>query len=102
MFNFPDTLAPGRVDILIFPNGGKEVIGRQPSYPALSEAAYLPEVQTFVASKQGLEKPEKATGYYTCKGDVVSMTWTPYAGPISKEEQEALELEPTEDAEVSE
>ena len=85
MFNFPDTLAPGRVDIIIFPNGGKEVIGRQPSYPSIPESAYLSEVQKFVSSKQGLEHPEKFTGYYTVKDGVVSMTWTPYAGEIQQE-----------------
>ena len=86
MPEYADTLAPGRIDVIVFPSGGKEVLGRQPSYPALPEAAYLPEVRAFVAAKQGLDKPEKATGYYTCKGGVVSMTWTPYAGPIPEEE----------------
>lgn len=88
MSTYPDTVAPGRIDIIVFPSGGKEVLGRQPSYPELPEASYLPEVRAFVATKQGLDKPEKATGYYTCKDGVVSMTWTPYVGPIPQEEPE--------------
>jgi hypothetical protein len=86
MNTYSDTLAPGRIDLIIFPSGGKEVLGRQPSYPELPEEAYLSEVQKFVATKQGLEKPEKYTGYYTCKDNAVSMTWTSYAGPILAEE----------------
>ena len=86
MSKYPDTIAPGRIDIVIFPSGGKEVIGRQSSYPSTPESAYLGEVQKFASSKHGLEKPEKFTGYYTVKDDVVSMTWTPYAGEIPQEE----------------
>lgn len=86
MFNFPDTIAPGRVDIIIFPNGGKEVIGRQPSYPPLPEIAYLNKIRDFVATKQGLEKPEKFTGFYSSKENAVSMTWTAWAGEIPQEE----------------
>lgn len=88
MPDYADTLAPGRIDIIVFPSGGKEVLGRQPSYPELPEAAYWPEVQAFVAAKQGLEKPEKATGYYTCKGGAVSVQWVPYAGPIEEAQEE--------------
>jgi hypothetical protein len=94
MSNFPDTLAPGRVDIIIFPNGGKEVIGRQPSYPLLPETAYLNKIRDFVATKQGLEKPEKFTGFYSSKENSVSMTWTAWAGEIPQEEP--VEEGPTE------
>ena len=86
MNTYADTLSPGRIDLIIFPSGGKEVIGRQNSYPELPEEAYLSEVLDFVSTKQGLEKPEKITGYYTCKDGVVSMQWTPYAEPIPQEE----------------
>lgn len=88
MFNFPDTLAPGRIDVVIFPNGGKEIIGRQPSYPPLPEIAYLNKIRDFVATKQGLEKPEKFTGFYSSKENEVSMTWTPYAGEIEQKPEE--------------
>ena len=82
--NYPDTLTPGRVDIVIFPSGNRSIIGRQSSYPYTPESAYLGEVQKFVSSKQGLEHPEKFTGYYTIKDGVVSMTWAPYAGEIEQ------------------
>lgn len=88
MNNYPDTLAPGRIDLVIFSNGGKEVIGRQPSYPALPESAYISEVNRFVATKQGLGKPEKFTGYYTVKDNEVTMTWTPYAGELQQKVEE--------------
>lgn len=95
MGTYPNTLSPGRVDIIIFPSGGKEVIGCQSSYPSIPESAYISEVQKFVSSKQGLEHPEKFTGYYTVKDGVVSMMWTPYAGEIQQEP-------PVEDSEDSE
>lgn len=85
---YSDTLSPGRVDIVIFPSGGKEILGRQSSYPSTPESAYLGEVQKFVASKQGIEKPEKFTGYYTVKDDVVSMSWTSYAGELPQKADE--------------
>ena len=88
MSKYPDTIAPGRIDIVIFPSGGREVIGRQSSYPSTPESAYLGEIQKFVSSKQRLEKPEKFTGYYTVKDDVVSMTWAPYAGEIEQKSEE--------------
>lgn len=73
------TEMPGRIDIIIFPNGGKEVIGRSPSYPPAKESFYISLVNEFVASKVGtVEKPEKYSGYYTIKDDVASMQWTPY------------------------
>lgn len=93
MSTYPDTIAPGRIDIIIFPSGGKEVLGRQPSYPPLPEIAYLNKIRDFVATKQGLEKPEKFTGFYSSKENSVSMTWTAWAGEITQEE---ISEEPTE------
>lgn len=73
------TEMPGRIDIIIFPSGGKEVIGRSPSYPPAKEALYISLVNEFVVSKTGtVEKPEKYSGYYTIKDDVASIQWTPY------------------------
>ena len=91
MSNYPDTLAPGRIDLVIFSNGGKEVIGRLPSYPALPEMAYSKFIQEFVSTKQNLEKPEKFTGFYSCKDNQVSMTWTTWAGEIKQEITEDVE-----------
>ena len=73
------TEMPGRIDIVIFPNGGREVIGRSPAYPPVKEAIYIGLVNEFVTNKIGtLENPENWSGYYTVKDDVVSMRWTPY------------------------
>ena len=93
MGTYPDTIVLGRIDIIIFPSGGKEVIGRLPSYPELPETAYLDEVRKFVFTKQGLETPEFFTGYYSVKDGVVSMTWTSYAGEIPQKPEEEGEAE---------
>lgn len=93
MSTYPDTLASGRIDIIIFPSGGKEILGRQSSYPELPETAYIGEIQKFVSAKQGLKQPEKFTAYYTCKDDVITLSWTPYAGEI-QQEVPAEEVEP--------
>lgn len=93
MSTYPDTLAPGRIDIVIFTSGGKEVIGLLPAYPPIPEIAYLSEVQKFVSTKQGLEHPEKFTGFYTCKDDQITMTWTSYAGEIPQKNEEEGETE---------
>ncbi len=73
-----DTETPGRIDIIIFPSGGKEVIGRQAAYPPVEECVYMPEVQSFVNEHQGLEKPKRYTGRYSVKNDVCSFQWTDY------------------------
>lgn len=85
-----DTKTDGRLDVVIFPNGGREFLGRQPSYPETAESLYLPEVEKFVALHQGLETPEKYTGYYTVKGDVLTINWGEYAGEIVVEQQEIV------------
>ena len=75
------TEAPGRIDIVIFPNGGKEVFGREPATPPVEESRYWPEVNDFVrrtAAKQ-LQEPEKYTGIYSVsENDILSMSWYPY------------------------
>lgn len=82
-----DTLSTGRIDIIIFPNGGKEVIGRMPAYPPVEETLYMSEVQKFVANHQNLPKPTKYTGYYAVKDEVLSMAWANWAGEIVRENE---------------
>lgn len=82
-----DTISTGRIDIIIFPNGGKEVIGRMPAYPPVEENLYMSEVQKFVANHQNLPKPTKYTGYYAVKDEVLSITWSNWAGEIVRENE---------------
>lgn len=92
-----DTESSGRIDIMIFPNGGKEVIGRVASYPKVPESTYWPEVLAFVAEHQGLEKPVKYTGRYSVTGGVFSMQWFDWAGEIERPEEDgAIDVEPDE------
>ena len=83
-----DTLSAGRIDIIIFPNGGKEVIGRMPAYPPVPETLYMSEVRKFVADHQSLPKPTRFTGYYTVKDGALSMTWSNWAGEIVQNGEE--------------
>ena len=83
-----DTTSDGRIDIVIFPSGGREVIGRVAAYPPVPETAYMPLVAAFVAEHQGLKKPEKHTGYYSVKNGVCAMQWAGYAGELPQEEPE--------------
>lgn len=83
-----DTLSAGRIDIIIFPNGGKEVIGRMPAYPPVPETLYMSEVRKFVADHQSLPKPTRFTGYYTVKDGALSMTWSNYSGEIVQNGEE--------------
>lgn len=54
----------GRIDIVIFPNGGWEYIGREESDPPIPLDDLLPFVLDFVGKHQGLETPQKFTAYY--------------------------------------
>lgn len=89
-----DTLTPGRVDIVIFANGGWEFIGRINADPDIPENEYLPEVLDFVGKHQNLSAPEKFTGYYQIKGDKLIMNWRDYAGEIERMMPEAEIIDP--------
>lgn len=89
-----DTLTEGRVDIVIFPNGGWEFIGSVSANPEIPEEVYLPEVQKFVAQNQDLPAPTKFTGYYGVKADTLKMSWGVWQGEIPREEVETMELTP--------
>ena len=81
-----DTTTDGRIDIVIFTNGGKEVLGRIASEPKLSESVYMPSVKEFVAANVPESEPVQYTGYYSVKDGVLSFTWGEYEGEIVKEE----------------
>ena len=83
-----DTTSAGRIDIIIFPNGGKEVLGRIASDPKLSESVYLPTVKEFVAANVPEGKtPVKYTGYYSVTDGELSFTWGDYEGEIVREDE---------------
>lgn len=81
-----DTIKDGRFDIVIFPNGGWECIGKMPSTPETPEDMYWQKVLDFVGQHQGLEAPQKYTGFYSVKGETLKMSWAPYAGEMPREE----------------
>ena len=87
------TTTTGRIDIVIFPNGGREVIGRIPSEPPTKESIYMPHVKEFVEMNQGLEKPKKFTGYYDVTNGNCTFTWGDYAGEIERPEEKEVDLE---------
>lgn len=80
-----NTLVPGRVDIVVFANGGWEKIGHMESDPAIPPDDVLPSIIEFVATKQNLAAPEKFTGYYSVKNDKILIHWANYAGEIPVE-----------------
>lgn len=79
-----DTIQDGRLDIVIFENGGREFIGKTPSNPEIPESAYLPKVESFVAQNQNLPEPKKFTGMYRMKNDILEITWGDWMGELSK------------------
>lgn len=80
-----NTLVPGRIDIVVFANGGWEKIGQIASDPVIAPDDVLPGILEFVATKQNLAAPEKFTGYYSVKNDKISIHWANYAGEIPVE-----------------
>lgn len=77
-----DTLTPGRIDIVIFANGGYERIGYIAADPEIPETEWLPDVVKFVNMNQNLSEPKKFTGYYSIKDGQLKMSWREYAGEI--------------------
>lgn len=63
-----------RIDIVVFPNGGREIFGRigdtKPEFVSAAIDAYL---ETLEASS----KPRKFTGYYDAP-DASDIEWMPY------------------------
>lgn len=89
-----DTTTDGRLDIVIFPNGGKEFLAKLPSSPEIDEQLYLPAVSNFVGQNQNLEEPTKFTGMYRVRNDRLEITWGPYAGEIPHYGEVEVEMSP--------
>lgn len=89
-----DTLKDGRIDIVIFANGGREVIGREDAEPPVSDADLLPEVAKFVAEHQDLPAPEKFTAIYRVENGKLKLFWGEYKGllPYQLEEQDDVAM----------
>lgn len=80
-----DTTSNGRIDVVIFPNGNREICGRINSVPPVPYSDLLAEVKVFVAQHQGLDKPQKWTGNYSVKGGKLSLIWGDWEGIIEQE-----------------
>ena len=77
-----NTVTDGRLDIVIFPNGGKEYLAKLPSSPEVPEDMYLQQVADFVAQNQNIKEPTRFTGTYRVIDDVLQITWGNWAGII--------------------
>lgn len=69
------TIAPGRIDIRIFPDGRWTRIGGEDSYPPTPEARILPQVQAFASTHAPQEKPIEYSGYYGIKEPLCNFRW---------------------------
>lgn len=79
------TLTQGRIDIVIFPNGGWERLGYVPANPEIPEEVWYNNILEFVANNQNLPKPQKFTGYYgmsKTRSNAVEMSWGEYQGDM--------------------
>lgn len=92
-----DTTTDGRLDIVVFPTGGKEFLAKLPASPEVDERLYLPLVTRF-AARQDLEEPTKFTGMYRVKNGELEITWGPYAGEIPHYGEMEVEITPEEEA----
>lgn len=88
-----DTKIDGRIDIVIFPNGGWELIGRTNSDPEINEDIYMPEIKAFVQANQGLNAPQKFTCLYRIKDDRLAMKWGEWKGEIQRFETNENEID---------
>ena len=66
----------GRIDIVVFPNGGREIIGRIDSDPVVSVNDLIPVVNKQAAA-QKLTAPKKFTGIYD-PANINAITWSDY------------------------
>lgn len=77
-----ETIVDGRLDIVVFPNGGWEFIGKVMSDPPVPEDIYLPEVNRHVAANQNLPAPHKFTGVFRVRDDAFTIFWGDWKGEI--------------------
>lgn len=77
-----------RIDIVVFPNGNREIFGQ---IPGANMSALLPKVNSFVAKLETSDKPRKFTGYYDTD-DASDLDWSDY------DESNPIVMVPTEPA----
>lgn len=80
-----------RIDIVVFPNGGREIFGQ---VDPVKHEDLAPKINTFLASLESSNKPRKFTGYYDAE-DASDIEWQVYDSnnpivqvPVEKEEGE--------------
>lgn len=96
----------GRIDIVVFPNGGREIFGRM---GAASPVSLASQVDAFVATLPSAGVPRKFTGYYDAP-DASDIDWSVYDPnnpivmvPMDSDEEDGVETyEPMELAQVPE
>ena len=66
----------GRIDVGVFPNGGREVFGQVTSEPPVPPLALATEVSKHF-DEMNVDKPCKFTGYYDAP-DASDIEWAPY------------------------
>lgn len=76
-----NTITNGRLDIVVFGNGGYEFLARVTSEPEVAEDIYLPKVKDFVASLR-LDAPQKFTGIYHVTEGQFNISWGDWQGEI--------------------
>lgn len=64
----------GRIDIVVFPNGGREIFGQ---ISGASMADLLSLINGYISSLEDANKPRKFTGYYDAP-DASDIEWMPY------------------------
>lgn len=67
----------GRIDIVVFPNGGREVFGQIKSEPPVSAAVLAAEVAAYAGGLPPADAPRKFTGYYDA-ADASDIAWSVY------------------------
>ncbi|MBD5585806.1 MAG: hypothetical protein HDQ88_12050 [Clostridia bacterium] len=79
----------GRYDIVVFPNGGWECIGRIANMPEHSEQELYEHAKAFAESKS-VDVPTKFTGEYA-PDEPLAIIWGEWKEPIPEGEGELFE-----------
>lgn len=69
-------MSAGRIDIVVFPNGGREIIGRISSEPEVPMSELLSDINQYVSTLEGITTPRKYTGYYS--SSFTGISWEAY------------------------
>lgn len=85
-----------RIDIVVFPNGGREILGQ---VEPVAADILMPKVADFVAGLETSTRPRKFTAYYDA-ADAGDIAWQPYDedNPIVMVPVESETVEPTGDS----